>query len=341
MSGGVDSAAAAYLAKQIAGRIAGVTMLLCPTHNPAAQSDAEDAATLCRALEIQHFTPDFSLLFQKNVISPFICAYENAETPNPCVDCNKAIKFGALFDFAREHGYDTLATGHYARTETTAGGRTLLKRAADPGKDQTYVLYSLTQDVLSHVLFPLGELSKSEVRALAENLHFPMAHKHDSQDICFIPDGDYVSFILKNCEKKFPAGKFLDKTGKVLGDHTGIIGYTIGQRKGLGIAVGHPVFVTGKSAKDNTVTVGEGEDLYSTRLVARNINLIPFDTLTAPARFCAKVRYRQQASPARVEQTGEDELTVEFDTPQRAISPGQSLVLYDGEYVIGGGKIIS
>lgn len=340
MSGGVDSAAATYLAKQNAGRVAGVTMLLCPAQNPAAKKDVEDAAALCRALGIPHFAPDLSSFFRENVISPFIRAYENAETPNPCVDCNKTVKFGVLLQFAREHGYDTLATGHYARTETAASGRILLRRAADTAKDQTYVLYSLSQDVLSHVFFPLGDLTKNDVRALAERLQFPMAHKHDSQDICFIPDGDYVTFIRQTLGKDFPRGEFRDKTGKVLGRHEGIIGYTIGQRKGLGIAAGHPVFVTAKSAKDNTVTIGEQEDLFSSRLVARNINLIPFDTLTAPARFSAKVRYRQEATPARVEQTGEDELTVEFDTPQRAISPGQSLVLYDGDYVIGGGKIM-
>lgn len=341
MSGGVDSAAAAYLAKERTLRAAGVTMQLCPAQNPVALRDVADAAALCRALGIPHFAPDFSFEFRENVIVPFIRAYENAETPNPCVDCNKAIKFGVLFAFAQTKGYDTLATGHYARTETTADGRILLKRAADTEKDQTYVLYSLTQEVLSRVLFPLGDLTKNEVRALAERLQFPMAHKHDSQDICFIPDGDYAAFIKKTVGKDFPAGEFRDKAGRVLGHHAGIIHYTIGQRKGLGLAAGHPVFVTGKSAKDNTVTVGDSKELYTSRLVARDINLIPFDTLKAPARYFAKVRYRQEATPARVEQTGKDELTVEFDTPQRAISPGQSLVLYDGEYVIGGGKIFS
>lgn len=341
MSGGVDSAAAAFLARDHAARTAGVTMLLCPSQNPNAWLDVKDAAALCQALGIPHFAPDFSLEFRKNVIDPFIRAYENAETPNPCVDCNKTIKFGVLFDFARSNGYDTLATGHYARTETAADGRVLLKRAADAEKDQTYVLYSLTQEILSHVLFPLGDLKKNEVRTLASKQRFPMAHKHDSQDICFIPSGDYASFIQNYADKNFQAGEFRDKAGRVLGRHAGIIHYTIGQRKGLGLAVGHPIFVTGKSAKENTVTVGEAEELYTTRLVARRINLIPFDTLSTPTKYFAKVRYRQEATPARVEQTGEDELTVEFETPQRAISPGQALVLYDGEYVIGGGKIIS
>ena len=289
-------------------------------------------------LAIPHFAAHLEEDFTREVILPFIASYEAGETPNPCVICNKRIKFGVLLDFARANGYNRIATGHYAQIEHT-GGRHLIRRAADIAKDQTYMLYSLSQDVLAHVEFPLGGLTKSEVREIAATLGFPMAQKADSQDICFIPDGDYATFIEKFTSKQTVAGNFLATDGSVLGKHKGQLHYTIGQRKGLGIALGEPAYVVRKSAADNTVTLGKNEDLFSTRLVAKSINLIPEDRLTAPRRLLAKVRYSQAVSPARVEQTGEDELTVEFDTPQRAISPGQSLVLYEEDYLFGGGII--
>lgn len=341
MSGGVDSAAAAFLAGQQADKTAGVTMLHCPAHNPNAYLDVQDAAALCTALGIPHFSPDLSQAFADLVIDPFIREYREGRTPNPCVDCNKAIKFGILLDFAIAKGYDRLATGHYARVEHTAA-RTLLRRASDTSKDQSYVLYSLSQDVLSRVVFPLGELTKTQVRALASEQSFPMAKKRDSQDICFIPNGDYVSFIKRLCPSAFIPGSFCDKNGNCLGRHDGIIGYTIGQRKGLGIAAGHPIYVVDKSAQSNLVTIGEQAELFSTELVANRINFIPFDRLDRPMRVLAKVRYRQEATPAVVEQTDSDRVTVRFEQPQRAISPGQSLVLYDldYDYVIGGGRIL-
>ena len=341
MSGGVDSAVAAYLASR-ERTAAGVTMDLRSNGigcEETTKNDIMGAATVCRMLGIPHFIAALGDAFRETVIADFISAYEAGETPNPCVLCNKVIKFGALLDFAIQNGFDQIATGHYVRQEKTADGRTLLRRAADRGKDQTYMLWSLSQKVLSRCEFPLGDLSKADVRALAAELKLPMASKSDSQDICFVPDGDYAAFIARITGKTPEHGSFISTDGKVLGEHKGQLHYTIGQRKGLGISLGKPAFVVAKSAKNNTVTLGEDADLFTTRLVAKQINLIPFDRLDAPMRLLAKVRYRQEASPARVEQIGENELLVEFDTPQRAICKGQSLVLYQDDYLLGGGII--
>lgn len=334
MSGGVDSAVAAALCA-LKADAAGVTM---QHFTACGDKDATDAAALCGALGIPHFVAHLEKEFEKDVILPFIAAYEAGETPNPCVLCNKSIKFGALLDFARANGFERIATGHYARIEH-AKDRSLIRKAADESKDQTYMLYTLTQNVLSRVEFPLGTLTKPEVRELAESLGFPMAQKSDSQDICFIPDGDYAAFIEKFTGKKPQCGNFLSADGRVIGTHKGQLCYTIGQRKGLGIALGAPAYVIAKSAADNTVTLGTNEELFTSRLIAKNINFIPEDILSAPRKLLAKVRYSQKATLARVEQTGEDELTVEFDFPQRAISKGQSLVLYEDDYLFGGGII--
>ncbi|MBQ9801650.1 MAG: tRNA 2-thiouridine(34) synthase MnmA [Clostridia bacterium] len=343
MSGGVDSAVAAYLASR--GRdAAGVTMRLCfeeGAHRAAAERDITDAAKTCLQLGIPHFVAELSEAFLQRVVTPFIRAYEAGETPNPCIDCNKEIKFGALARFSKEHGYAKLATGHYARIERDANGRYLLRRAKDTAKDQTYVLYTLSQEMLADTEFPLGDLTKTDVRAIAAAQGFVSADKGDSQDICFIPDGDYAAFIAAHSQTPITRGAFLSLDGQVLGEHRGLIHYTVGQRKGLGIALGRPAFVVRKSATDNSVTLGENADLFTRRLTVKNINLIPFDTLHAPTMLLAKARYRQDAALARVEQTGPDELTVEFEEPQRAVCAGQSLVLYDRDcdYVVGGGKI--
>lgn len=341
MSGGVDSAVSAYLVAKEA-RAAGVTMQLARNGTPHAEAlarDIKDAAKLCEQLGIPHFVADLADEFREYVTDPFVAAYEAGKTPNPCISCNKSIKFGALLRFAKANGYDKLATGHYARIERDKNGRYLLHRAADPAKDQSYVLYTLSQEVLSSVLFPLGGISKKEVRELAEAQGFSAAGRGESQDICFVPDGNYAAFIEKNTEHAIKEGNFLSMDGTVLGKHRGIVHYTIGQRKGLGISLGRPAFVVAKSAKDQTVTLGENRDLFTTRLTVSDVNLIPFDQLSTPTTLLAKARYRQEAAPARVEQTGEAELTVEFKEPQRAISPGQSLVLYDGDLVVGGGII--
>ncbi len=336
MSGGVDSAMAATLCAKSNRRAAGVTM---QHFRECGERDAADAAALCQKIGIPHFRAELTEEFTSEVILPFIAAYEAGLTPNPCVLCNKRIKFGALLRFAQAQGYDRIATGHYARAERDGTGRTLLRRAADVSKDQTYMLYSLSQEVLSRVEFPLGDLTKAQVREMALSLGFSVATKADSQDICFIPDGDYAAFIARFTGKETPSGDFLDKHGRVLGRHKGQLHYTIGQRKGLGIALGKPAYVVEKSAAGNTVTLGENADLFTTRLVAKSINFIPVNSLDAPRKLLAKVRYSQNASPARVEQTDADELVVEFDTPQRAICKGQSLVLYQDDYLFGGGII--
>ncbi len=336
MSAGVDSAIAAHLIAKSFADAAGVTM---QHFEGCAEHDAKEAAALCARMGIPHFKAHLFDVFSKEVILPFIKAYEDGATPNPCVLCNKHVKFGALLDFAATNGYDRIATGHYARIEQEASGRMLLRRAVDEAKDQTYMLYTLTQDVLARVLFPLGKMKKSEVRALAASLGLSVANREDSQDICFIPDGDYAAYIARATGKTYEKGAFLSMDGRVIGEHQGQLHYTVGQRKGLGIALGAPAYVVSKSAKDNTVTLGKNEDLFTSRLTANAINLIPFDALSAPLHCLAKVRYAQAPTPVRVEQTGEDELTVEFETPQRAICRGQSLVLYEDDYLVGGGTI--
>ena len=339
MSGGVDSAVSAHLISE-RHEAAGVTMRLFGEELGLPPSpEASKAAAVCKQMGIPHFVADLTDSFRREVIDPFIKAYESGLTPNPCVFCNKALKFGALLDFAKANGYARIATGHYARIEKSSSGRYLLRRAADLTKDQSYMLYSLSQEVLSSVDLPLGSLTKNEVRAIAAELQFPMAEQKDSQDICFIPDGDYVAFIERITDKKPIPGNFISTEGTVMGEHRGTLCYTIGQRKGLGVSWSEPLYVLRKSVAENTVTLGSNNELFEKRLTAHSINLIPFDTLDAPRRLLAKIRYRQEATPARVEQIAPDRVVVEFEAPQRAISPGQSLVLYDGDYVVGGGII--
>ena len=336
MSGGVDSTVAAYLVKKEGYEVVGVTLSLYPENGLA---EAEEARRVAAAMGIAHETVDLSAPFHKEVIERFICAYQAGATPNPCIDCNRYIKFGEMLRYAEERAADLVGTGHYARIERDANGRYLLKRAVDITKDQTYVLYSLNQHQLAHTLLPLGGYLKSEIREIAEAEGFINARKHDSQDICFVPDGDYASFIERYTGKTFAEGDFIDKNGVVLGRHRGMIRYTVGQRKGLGIALGKPAFVCAKCAATNTVTLGENADLFSKDLTAHDVNLIACDSIPTPIRVTAKIRYGQNETPATVEQIGEGRIHVEFDTPQRAIAKGQSVVLYDGDTVVGGGII--
>jgi tRNA-specific 2-thiouridylase len=281
---------------------------------------------------------DFSADFRENVVDYFIQTYVNGATPNPCVQCNKTMKFGKLFESGKILGCETIATGHYARTQKS-GSRTLLLRAKDPSKDQSYVLWQLSQEQLSASRFPLGEMSKEEVRAIALENDFCNATRRDSQDICFVPDGDYVSFICRNTKKTFPAGNFVDANGNILGKHQGLIRYTVGQRKGLGIAFGKPTYVCKKDIATNAVVLGDNEQLFSRELTATDVNLIATDRLDSPIRVQAKVRYSARPAWATAEQTDDHKLRLVFDEAQRAISPGQSVVLYDGDVVIGGGII--
>ena len=337
MSGGVDSSAAALLLQEQGHKILGITLEMF--HRDTPSTDIADAKAVAEHLGFPHYAFDFSPCFAREVMDRFIRAYEAGCTPNPCVDCNKHIKFGALLEKALELGADALATGHYARIEAQ-NGRYLLRKALHPEKDQSYVLWSLSQHQLSHTVLPLGILSKEEIRAAAAQHNLVSAHKSDSQDICFVPDGDYAAFIRRHTGKDYPKGQFLSPEGKVLGEHEGIVHYTMGQRRGLGVSSNQGrLYVTKVDPLTNTVVLGPNSDLFSTTLTAKNINLIPFDSIPAPMRLNAKVRYRMPEQPCTVEQTDEDTLRVTFDQPQRAITPGQSLVLYDGDYVVGGGVI--
>jgi tRNA-specific 2-thiouridylase len=277
--------------------------------------------------------------FYRHVIAPFITTYIAGKTPNPCVICNREIKFGALPAIARDMGFPLLATGHYARIERDTNGRFLLKKAVDSSKDQSYFLWSLTQSTLSSIRFPLGTYQKSEIREIAAANGFTNAHKSDSQDICFIPDGDYISFIASHSDHTFPVGSFVDVNGNILGNHAGIVRYTVGQRKGLGIALGQPMFVKTKDPLQNTVTLSTDGELFEDSLTASEVNWIACDAPTSAIRAEVKIRYRHTPAPATVEPISDGRVSVRFDTPQRAIAPGQSVVFYDGDTVIGGGII--
>ena len=343
MSGGIDSAVAALLIKKQGYSTKGATMQLCKRilndGTDASATDIGDAKAICDKLEIPHKVYDLSEEFSQIVIKNFIDTYMSGGTPNPCIVCNKNLKFGKLLDIELATGQDFVATGHYAKIEMDSNGRYLLKKAADPRKDQTYMLWSLTQHQLSHTLFPLGDLTKAEIREIGAENGFVNAHKSDSQDICFVPDGDYASFIEKALGEKYPEGNYIDEDGNILGKHKGMIHYTVGQRKGLGISMNKHIFVIEKNADNNTVTLADEDKLFKTKIVIRSINLIPFDKIEGKIRVEAKIRYSQSQSPAWAEQTGEDEITLTFDTPQRAPAKGQSAVMYDGDTVIGGGII--
>lgn len=343
MSGGIDSAVAALLVSQSGYATSGATMRLCKKiaydGSDITNDDISDARTICDTMGIAHRVYSFENEFHSSVIKNFIDTYINGGTPNPCVVCNRLLKFGLLMDKELELGTDYIATGHYAQIEKSENGRFLLKKASDVKKDQTYMLWSLSQKQLAHTLFPIGQLTKSEIREIGEKHGFVNAHKSDSQDICFIPDGDYASYIEKELGEKYPSGNYLDENGNIIGRHKGMIRYTVGQRKGLGISFGKHIFVTDKNPVQNTVTLADEDKLFKTKVVIRNINLIPFDKLNSPMHLEAKIRYSQGQSKAYAEQTDLDEITLTFETPQRAPARGQSAVLYSGEYVLGGGII--
>lgn len=348
MSGGVDSSVAAFLTKQKGFECMGVTMKLF--HNEEVDirentccslEDVEDARSVAYRLNMPYYVFNFSDRFKEDVIDKFVDAYENGRTPNPCIDCNRYLKFDKLFTRAKELGYDYVVTGHYAQIEyNSETNRYLLKKAVDQNKDQSYVLYSMTQEQLAHTMFPLGGMSKPEARKIAEENGFVNAKKHDSQDICFVVNGKYSDFIESYTGKTFPEGDFVDKHGNFMGRHKGIIRYTVGQRKGLGLALDHPMYVIAVNPENNTVVIGENEDLFSTSVTAKSINLISVPDMYEPMRVKAKVRYRQSEQWATAVQLDEDTIKIEFDEPQRAITKGQAVVLYDGDIVVGGGTIV-
>lgn len=348
MSGGVDSSVAAYLMKQKGYECIGVTMKLFANddvgvsreHSCCSLDDVEDARSVAFSLGIPYYVFNFADRFREDVIDGFIDAYENGRTPNPCIDCNRYLKFEKLFHRAKELSYDYVVTGHYARIDYDGHtGRYLLKKAVDETKDQSYVLYAMTQEQLTHVQFPLGGMRKTEAREIAASQGFINAKKHDSQDICFVQNGKYSDFIEQFTGKNYPEGNFVDLDGNILGRHKGIIRYTVGQRKGLGIAFSRPLYVVKVDPVRNEVVLGDNEDLFTTTLTAKDINLISVASITEPMRVKAKVRYRHKEQWATVVQTDEDTIKVVFDEPQRAITAGQAVVLYDGDVVVGGGTI--
>lgn len=347
MSGGVDSSASAMLLLEQGYDVAGVTMALYnqsdlgqKTRSCCSVDDISDARSVCSRLGIEHYVFNMGAVFRKQVMERFVDGYLNGQTPNPCIDCNRYVKFDALLRRAGDVGCWRIATGHYSRIEyDNPSGRILLKAALDERKDQSYVLYAMTQQQLARVKFPLGELSKRQVRELAAKASLRSADKPDSQDICFVPDGDYAAFIRRASGFSPKEGAFLDTDGRKIGTHRGLIHYTIGQRRGLGFAFAQPHYVCAKDAVRNTVTVGTKDTLYSRRLTAADCNWIAVGQLTAPMRVQAKIRYGHQAQPATLFPDEENRVVVEFDAPQRAIAPGQATVWYNGDVVIGGGTI--
>ena len=348
MSGGVDSSVAAFLTKEEGFDCAGATMKLFSNEDIGVEGesrccsldDVEDARSVANRLGIPFFVFNFSDNFRREVIERFIAAYKSGATPNPCIDCNRFLKFDKFFSRAKELDIGHIVTGHYAAVYYDAASRRWgLKKGMDESKDQSYVLYSLTQEQLAHTLLPLGGMSKTEVREIARDNGFINAKKRESQDICFVPDGDYAAFIERYTGEPNRPGNFVDGEGRVLGRHRGFVRYTIGQRRGLGLSLREPLYVCAKRAADNTVILGRGEELFSKSLTASGINLIACERISSPLRLRAKVRYKQREQWATVEQTAEDRLRVDFDEPQRAVTPGQAVVLYDGSCVVGGGTI--
>ena len=337
MSGGVDSSVAAFLMQQAGYRCGGAIMELWKENITGAAADAKAVAD---RLGIPFYILDASNTFRQQVVDYFIRSYEEGLTPNPCVRCNRHLKFSYFLDAALSLGYDSIVTGHYATIrKDEKSGRYLLCKAVDAAKDQSYFLACLNQHQLSHSHFPLGELTKEQAREIAQEQGFINARKKDSQDICFVPDGDYVAFMKHYTGKEYPAGDYLDLSGKVVGKHCGAVCYTLGQRKGLGIALGAPVYVCSKDMQANTVTVGPESALFATTLVADNWNWFPFETLTQPVRVMAKARYRHIPQPATVYPEPDGCARVVFDAPQPAVTPGQTAVFYQENMVVGSGTI--
>lgn len=346
MSGGVDSSVAAMLMVKNGFDCMGCTMRLYENDmigedlfgTCCSLKDTEDARQVCERIGIPYNIYHYEIQFQDKVIEPFVCSYERGETPNPCIRCNKYLKFDILYEKAKELGYDNIVTGHYARIEEK-DGHFYLKKAKDLSKDQSYVLYDLTEEQLRHTYFPLGELTKVEAREIADENGFVTSHKKDSQDICFVPDGDYAGMIKRYRNKEYPKGNFVDLEGNVLGTHDGIINYTIGQRRGLGIPADRRLYVKRIDSDRNEVILADDEDLFEKELLVRDFNWITGNAPEGEFRCQAKIRYRHKEQPAIVTILPEGKAKIVFDEPQRAITPGQSAVLYDGDTVLGGGII--
>lgn len=342
MSGGVDSSVAAAVLLEQGYEVIGATLKLKPEDNKSTDNSSavEDAEKVARQLGIKHYVFDFTDIFKKEVVDYFTNEYLSGRTPNPCIVCNRHLKFGAMLDKASEMGIDHVATGHYARIAyDNITGRYLLKKSATSAKDQTYVLYRLTQEQLSRAMFPLEEYTKDQVRDIAGKLHLSVATKPDSMEICFIEDNNYVRYVHNNTKTNIKPGYFVDTKGNRLGMHKGIINYTVGQRKGLGISFGKPAYVVEIRYEDNTVVLGDERDVFSNSLTASDTNYISIPALTGEMRVKAKIRYSAKEADAVIKPLSDNRVRVDFDEPQRAITPGQSVVFYDGDTVVGGGVI--
>ena len=349
MSGGVDSSVAAWLLKEQGYDVIGVTMQIWQDEDNVVQEEnggccglsaVDDARRVAASIGIPYYVMNFKDEFKKTVIDYFTEEYLNGRTPNPCIACNRYVKWEALLQRSLSIGADYIATGHYARIDRLPNGRYAIRRSATLAKDQTYALYNLTQEQLAHTLMPVGEYSKDRIREMADEIGLMVAHKPDSQDICFVPDGDYASFIEETTDHPLREGNFVSPEGKILGRHKGIIHYTVGQRKGLGLALGYPAFVLEIRTETNEVVIGTYDESLTHTVRADHLNFMSVEDLTEPMRVFAKIRYNHKGAWCTVEKTGEDEITCTFDEPIRAATPGQAVVLYDGEYVLGGGTIL-
>jgi tRNA-specific 2-thiouridylase len=349
MSGGVDSSVAAHLLKKDGYDVVGVTMQIWQDEDAAVQEESggccglsavDDARRVANSLEIPYYVMNFKNEFKCAVIDYFAEEYIKGQTPNPCIACNRYVKWESLLKRSLDIGADYIATGHYARVVQLDNGRYTLKKSATIAKDQTYALYNLTQYQLAHTLMPVGEYTKDEIRQIAEEIDLRVANKPDSQEICFIPDNDYAKFITEYSGEEPKEGNFVTQDGKVIGKHKGIIHYTVGQRKGLNLSMGHPVFVLEIRPETNEVVIGNSDEVFSSKLIANNLNFMSIEDLEGEKSVIAKIRYSHKGSECRIRKVDNDMIECIFEEPQRAITPGQAVVFYDGDYVLGGGTII-
>lgn len=350
MSGGVDSSVAAYLLKKQGYDVVGVTMQIWQDEDVFRASEdggccgltaVDDARRVACSLDIPYYVMNFKNEFKDNVIDYFVNEYVNGRTPNPCIACNRYVKWESLLKRSMEIGADYIATGHYARVDKLPNGRYALRTSATSAKDQTYALYNLTQYQLEHTLMPVGEYTKDQIRQMAKDIELQVAHKPDSMEICFVPDNDYAGFIEEATGEPARSGNIVTSSGEVVGHHNGIIHYTVGQRKGLNLSLGCQMFVIGIRPDTNEVVVGNKEEIFLKTLRCNHINYMSVENITDDIRVLAKIRYNHQGAMCTLHKVSEDEIECIFDEPVRAVTPGQAVVFYDGDYVLGGGTIIA